>query len=216
MLIQVKTENRRGAHRSRIFGRASAMNPGKPTFSFTPHETAQLMGDIGRTDVAAVQFVADVEACLEAFEYAAKGGMSSGMPKEIGDHLFRTARLAAELRSALYELPDDVAMLLDLHLLSDGARRRITEDFSQIAELSHTVASGTRQRTLRLEDHLVRAIATAFRNRLNRKPEVEVDSAFALTLRHILENAAHRLPAIAESCAAITPARLRGFAQEHL
>jgi hypothetical protein len=227
MLIQVKTKDRRAAHRSRIFGRASAMNPGKPTFSFTPHEAAQLMDDIGRTDVAAVHFVADVEACLEAFEYAAKGGMSSGMPKEIGDHLFRTARLAAELRSALYELPGDVAMLLDLHLLSDGARRRITEDFSQIvepledltggiAELSHTVASGTRQRTLRLEDHLVRAIATAFRNRLNRKPEVEVDSAFALTLRHILENAAHRLPAIAESCAAITPARLRGFAQEHL
>lgn len=113
-------------------------------------------------------------------------------------------------------------MLLDLHLLSDGARRRITEDFSQIvepledlaggiAELSRTVASDARQRTLRLEDHLVRAIAAVFRNRLNRQPDGDVESDFARTLKHILESAAHRLPAIAESLAAITPARLRGL-----
>jgi len=222
MLIQVKTPFHRAAHSSRSIGQVSAMNPGKPAFSFTPHETAQLMEDIGRTDIAAVRFVADVEACLQAFEYAAKGGMSSGMPKEIGDHLSRTAQLAAELRSALYELPDDVALLLDLHLLSEGARRRISEDLSQIvapledlaggiAELRRTVAGNARQRTLRLEDHLVRAIATVFRNRLNRKPDPDVDSDFARMLKHILESAAHRLPAIAESVAAITPARLRGL-----
>jgi hypothetical protein len=196
------------------------MNPGRPVFAFTPHETTLLMGDIGRSDIAAVRFIADIEACLQAFEYAAKGGLSSGIPKDVGEHLATTARLAAELRSALCQMPDDVAMLLDLHLLSDGAHRRIAIDSSQIvepledlsgaiAQLRRTLASEASQKTLRLEDHLVRAIATVFRNRLNRRPDGDLDSDFARTLKHILESAGQRLPAVAESLAAITPARLR-------
>jgi hypothetical protein len=198
------------------------MNKGRPAFAFTPHESALLMKDIGQTDISAVSFVADVEACLQAFEYAANGEMSSGMPKEISDHLATIARATAELRSALYQLPDDVAMLLDLHMLSDGGRRRIAADFSQIvepledmaggiAELRRTAASDVRQKSLRLEDHLVRAIAAAFRNRLNRKADVDSESGFPGALTHILESAGHRLPGVAAAAATITPARLRGL-----
>jgi hypothetical protein len=198
------------------------MNKGRPAFAFTPHEGALIMKDIGHTDISAVSFVADVEACLQAFEYAAHGEMSSGMPKEISDRLATIAHAAAELRSALYQLPEDVAMLLDLHLLADGARRRIAMDFSQIVEpledmaggiveLRRVAAGDAGQRSLRLEDNLVRAIATAFRNRLNRKPDVDAESDFPGLLMHILESAGHRLPGIAAAAAAITPARLRAL-----
>jgi metal-dependent amidase/aminoacylase/carboxypeptidase family protein len=196
------------------------MNSGKPAFTFTPHEAALLMADIGRTDVSAVSFVADAEACLQAFEYVARGEMSLGMPQEIGDHLATIVRTATELRSALNQLPDDVSMLLDLHLLSDGARRRIALDFSQIvepledmvdgiAELRRTTAGDAAHNNLRLENHLVRAIATAFRNRLNRKASADEESGFPNTLAHILESAGHRLPGVAASAAALTPTRLR-------
>jgi hypothetical protein len=198
------------------------MNTGKPAFAFTPHETSLLMKDIGQTDISAISFIADVEACLQAFEYASSGEMSSGMPKGIGDRLATIAHTAAELRSALYQLPEDVAMLLDLHLLADGARRRIAVDFSQIvepledmaggiAELRRTAADDAKQRNLRLEDQLVRALATAFRNRLNRKPDLDAESDFPATLTHILESASHRLPGVAAAAATITPARLRAL-----
>jgi len=198
------------------------MNTGKPAFAFTPHETALLMKAIGQTDISAICFINDVEACLQAFEYAANGEMSCGMPKDINDRLATIAHTASELRSALYQLPEDVAMLLDLHLLSDGARRRIGMDFSQIvepledmaggiAELRRTAAGDGRQKNLRLEDHLVRAIATAFRNRMNRKPDADADSGFPDALTHILEAAGHRLPGVAAAGAAITPARLRAL-----
>jgi len=196
------------------------MNTGRPAFAFTPHEAALLMKEIGQTDISAISFITDVEACLQAFEYATNGEMSSGMPKEISDRLATIAHTAAELRSALYQLPEDVGMLLDLHLLSDGARRRIGMDFSQIVEpledmaggiveLRRTAGDDGRQKNLRLEEHLVRAIATAFRNRMNRKPDADTRSGFPGALTHILEAAGHRLPGVAAAAAAITPARLR-------
>ena len=210
----------RGASFAMPVNAVSIMNPGKPAFVFTPHEAALLMADIGRTDVAAVSFVTDVEACLQAFEYAANGEMSAGMPKEIGDHLATIEHAAAELRSALYELPDDVAMLLDLLLLSEGARGRIAADFSHIVgpledmaaaigEIRRTAAGGTKQKSLRLEDCLVRAVGAAYRNRLNRKPGGDPESGFPPTLSDILEFAGHRLPGVAASAAAVTPTRLR-------
>jgi hypothetical protein len=78
-----------------------------------------------------------------------------------------------------------------------------------IAELRRTAADDSRQRNLRLEDQLVRAIATTFRNRLNRKPDLDAESGFPVTLTHILECAGHRLPGVAAAAATITPARLR-------
>jgi hypothetical protein len=95
-------------------------------------------------------------------------------------------------------------------------------DFSQIVEpledmaggieeLRRTAAGDVRQKSLRLEDHLVRALATVFRNRLNRKPEVDGESGFSGVLMHILESAGHRLPGVAAAAASVTPARLRAL-----
>jgi hypothetical protein len=120
----------------------------------------------------------------------------------------------------LYQLPDDIVMLLDLHLLSDGARRRIALDFSQIVEpleeiaggiheIQRTAAADAAQKNLRLEDRLVRAIAAAFRNRLNRKPSADDATGFPGTLADILEAAGKRLPGAAAAAATITPVRLR-------
>jgi len=196
------------------------MSTGKPVFAFTPHEAALLIADIGRTDVASVAFLADVEACLQAFEFAVRGGLSRGLPAEVAEHLDTITRAGSQLRIAMYRLPDDVAMLLDLHLLSEGARRRIAADFSQlvepledvtgaIAEIRRSAATDPARRSLRLEEQLVRAIAAAYRNRLNRKPGVGDDSGFPKTVHDILEFAGHRLPGVAAAAAAITPARLR-------
>jgi len=116
------------------------MNVGKPVFAFTPHESALLMGDIGRSDIAAVSFIADAEACLHAFAFVMAGGMSAGLPQEIAVHLDAVVRGAAQLRGALYGLPDDIAMLIDLHLLADGAQRRVAADFSQLVEPLEDIA----------------------------------------------------------------------------
>jgi hypothetical protein len=196
------------------------MNVGKPVFAFTPHESALLMGDIGRSDIAAVSFIADAEACLHAFAFVMAGGMSAGLPQEIAVHLDAVVRGAAQLRGALYGLPDDIAMLIDLHLLADGAQRRVAADFSQLVEPLEDIAGaivaiqraakeGASRQNMRLEDHLVRALSAAFRNRLKRKPAADNESGFPAALAHILEFAGRRLPSLAAMSAAITPKRLR-------
>ncbi len=193
---------------------------GNSRFTFTPTESAQLLRDVGRSDIAAIGFIEDVEACLHAFNYALVGGQAKGLPKEITQHLSDIVHAAAQLRSALYGLPNDIAMLIDLHLLFEGARRRITTDLgllveplediaSAITEIQRAAAGDVVEESVRLEDRLVRAIAIAFRNRLNRKPTAEDDSDFPATLAHILEFAGHRLPKLAAVSAAVTPVRLR-------
>jgi|GEM_PF-4885701 hypothetical protein len=201
------------------------MYPGKPAFAFTPHETALLMRSLGRNDIAATAFVADAEACLQAFDFAACGGLSSGLPQTVDEHLVRIVKAAAELRSALYSLPDDLAMLIDLHLLSDGARRRLAADFSQLVEPLEDIAAGVAEirraaagdatrENARLEDRLVQALAGAFRNRLNRKPAADDDSGFLPLLGQLLGFAGQRLASVAAAAAALTPARLRSLLGE--
>lgn len=196
------------------------MAPSSSTFAFTPNERKQLLTVIGRGDVATLGFIGDIEACLQAFDFAAAGGMSHGLPKAIAEHLSAVVHLAAQLRSTLYGLPDDVGMLIDLHLLSEGARRRITSDLSLLVEPLEDIAGAISQiqraaegdslvENVRLEDRLVRAIAIVFRNRLNSKPTSEDSSRFPATLAHILEFAGHRMPRLAAVSAAVTPARLR-------
>ena len=196
------------------------MVTGSSMFAFTPNERKQLLAVTGRSDIATLGFVGDIEACLQAFDYAASGGMSGGLPKAIAEHLSLVVRAAAQLRSTLYSLPNDVAMLIDLHLFSEGARRRITSDLSLLVEPLEDIAGAILQiqraaegdslvENVRLEDRLVRAIAIVFRNRLNRKPTPEDDSGFPATLAHILEFAGHRMPCVAAVRAAVTRARLR-------
>jgi len=196
------------------------MVTGSSTFAFTPNERKQLLTVIGRGDVATLGFIGDSEACLQAFDFAAAGGMTHGLPKQIAEHLAVVVHAAAQLRSTLYSLPEDVGMLIDLHLLSEGARRRITSDLSLLVEPLEDIAGAISQiqraaagdalaESVRLEDRLVRAIASVFRNRLNRKPTAEDSSRFPATLAHILEFAGHRMPKVAAVRAAVTQARLR-------
>ncbi len=193
---------------------------GNSRFAFTPSENVQLLRDIGRSDVAAIGFVEDVEACLHAFNYAASSGQGQGLPKEIACHLTAIVHAAAQLRSALYGLPNDIAMLIDLHLLFEGARRRITSDLGllveplediagAIIEIQRAGAGDVLMESVHLESRLVRAIAVAFRNRLNRKPTPDDNSDFPITLAHLLEFAGHRLPRLAAVRAAVSPAQLR-------
>jgi hypothetical protein len=203
------------------------MNTGKPMFVFTPNERARLLADVGRTDVSADAFVADVETCLQAFDYAARGGVSAGLPTGIASHLSIVVQAATALRGALYALPNDVAMLIDLHVLSEGARRRIASDLSQlveplediagaIVEIKRAAEGDSLQENVRFEGRLVRALASAFRNRLNRKPTADAESGFPATLADILQFAGHRLPSIAALSAAITPMRLRELIGERI
>jgi hypothetical protein len=41
---------------------------GNPMLTFTASESAQLLRDVGRSDIAAIGFVEDVRACMHAFE----------------------------------------------------------------------------------------------------------------------------------------------------
>jgi hypothetical protein len=47
------------------------MGTGSSVFAFTPNERTQLLTVIGRGDIATLGFIGDVEACLQAFDYAA-------------------------------------------------------------------------------------------------------------------------------------------------
>ncbi|MDR3387588.1 MAG: hypothetical protein P4L92_11085 [Rudaea sp.] len=198
------------------------MNTGGPAFAFAPNERAQIVADAGRSDVATIGFIDDVEACLQAFDYASISRVSGGLPEQIAQHLSTIVHTAAQLRGALYRLPGDVAMLIDLHLLSDGARRRVANDLSLLVEplediagavsdIQHAAQGDALTENVRLEDRLVRAIATIFRNRLNRKPTSEDGSGFPSTLRHVLKFAGYRMPRLAAAHAAVTPARLRAL-----
>ena len=175
---------------------------------------------VGRNDIAATAFVADSEDCVQAFDYAATHAFRGGMPAQTAQHMGAIVTAAAELRGALYGLPDDIKLLIDLHLLSDGARRRVAQDLSQLIEPLEDLAGGIveiERAAVRegegsrgaLEDRLVLALAAAYRNRLNRKPGAADDSTFPSTLSAILEFAGQRLASVSACRGAITPSRLR-------
>ena len=192
----------------------------KPAFVFTPTETAGLLADIGRDDAAAYAFFSDVEACLRAFNFVASEGCKKSLTKDVVGNFDGIVRAVAQLRSALYALPDEMTMLIDLQLLADGARRRLMADLVQLVEPLEDVAAAIVQirddvkdelasEQTRLENRLIVAIATIYRNRLNRKATADADSGFPKTLADILEYAGHRLPAVAAARSAVTPLRLR-------
>jgi hypothetical protein len=191
----------------------------RPAFVFTPSEAARLMADIGRNDVSAVAFISDVEACLRAFNFVATEETAQALPTNVAENLAAIVQTTAQLRSALYALPDEIAMLIDLHILSDGARRRIAADLAQlvepledmasaIAEIQQSAKGNAAHEHARLENRLVAALAMAFRNRLNRRPTSDPQSDFPEVLADILDFAARRLPGIAAARSALTTTRL--------
>jgi len=195
------------------------MGARNPAFVFTPSETARLMADIGRNDVAAVAFLGDVEACLGAFNFVATEESPQSLPKDVVENLTTIVQTTARLRSALYALPAEISMLIDLHILSEGARQRIAADLarlveplediaSAIAEIQRSTAGNATHESARLENRLVVALATAYRNRLNRRPTIESASGFPETLIDILDFAGRRLPGIAAARSALTTTRL--------
>lgn len=198
------------------------MNIGNRVFSLTPTEKSRLFEDVGRRDIAAERFVEDVEACLQAFDFAAGQRLIGGLPQAAATNLEAVVDAAARLRSALYELPREIALLIDLHLLSEGARRRLLADLALIVEplediagaivdVRHDAVANAGTGDGNLEQRLVRALAAVYRNRLNRKPTADDDSGFPATLSHILEFAGHQLPRLAAARAALTPVRLRAI-----
>jgi len=222
MLERTAGPTRYASKRDPLFGGQTVVNAGNPLFSLTPSEKLQVFDDIGRHDVAAEHFVADIESCLQAFEFASGDGLVGGLPATTAAHLAAIVDAAATLRSALYGLPGDVAMLIDLHLLSEGARRRLTDDLAlvveplediagAIVEIQHGATEYAGDANATLENRLVRALAVVYRNRLNRKATADQDSGFPTTLAHVLQSAGHRLPRLAAASAAITPARLRAI-----
>jgi len=201
------------------------MSDNRPRFAFSQDERVELMAVIGRSDIAATAFVNDVEACLQAFQFAAGGGAGAGLPGDMARDLDTIVGAAAELRSALYRLPEDLSLLIDLHLLAEGARRRIAADLSQLVEPLEDIAgviTGIRRTSAgddalgkaNLGRNLVRALAATFRNRLNRKPTAQADSGFPQTLSRILGLAASRLPFVAALCASGHPEALLEQAME--
>jgi hypothetical protein len=198
----------------------------KYKFSFTPAERARLMTDISRDDISAVAFIADVEACLQAFDYAASGSPDSVLPQNVDSDLATIVSAAAQLRSLLYRLPEDMALLIDMHLLAEGARRRVSADLSHLIEPLEDIAGAIAEirrsaRTdaaadMRLENRLIRALAMTYRNRLNRKATWHADSGFPVVLGAILAFAGDRLPSIATMRAALTTEHLRELLHESL
>ena len=77
------------------------MVTGSSMFAFTPNERKQLLAVIGRSDIATLGFIGDIEACLQAFDYAVTGGMSGGLPKTIAEHLSLVVHAAAVAQHTL-------------------------------------------------------------------------------------------------------------------
>lgn len=157
-------------------------------FAFTPADLQAVFALSGRDDAAAWRLAEDAEACLAAFLVVARGG-GGRLPPKVAADLEGIARNAAALRSALYELPGDLGLLLDLHVLSVGAQRRIGRDLERVTEpLEDLVAVMAEVRRdadeqlgasgAALDRRLLAALATAYRNRLNLRPAAEPDGHF--------------------------------------
>lgn len=174
---------------------------------------------IGRNDTSAYGFTEDVEACVNAWCLAMRSGGGDGLPKDVGKDLVDTVRVAAELRSLLYRLPQDIKLLIDLQLLSEGSYRRLNTDMGALVDpLEDLVAaiSEVRQRAEReahldatqLQDKLYAAIGSAYRNRLNRKPTADEHGHFMQTLHGVLALVARSLPEAASLAVGLSAQRL--------
>jgi hypothetical protein len=169
-------------------------------FAFTPADTQAVFRLAGRDDAAAWRLAEDLEACLAAFLVVARGG-GGQLPPQVAADLDGIVRSAAALRSALYALPGDLGLLLDLHVLSAGAQRRIGRDLERVTEpLEDLVAVMAEVRRdadaqlgasgAALDRRLLAALATAYRNRLNLRPSAEAGGHFERFLRGVLGLAA--------------------------
>ncbi len=169
-------------------------------FSFDHDELQQIFELAGRSDTAAYGLADDLEASLGGYLVVARGG-GDGLPPAVDADLDSIARQAAQLRSALYALPADVALLLDLHVLGDGAKRRIARDLEAVtAPLEDLVAVIAEVRTQAqatlgasgelLDRRVLAAIASSYRNRLNLRPAPEPDGHFNTFARGVLRLAA--------------------------
>lgn len=176
-------------------------------FAFTPADLQAVFRLSGRDDAAAWRLAEDVEACLAAFLVVARGG-GGRLPPKVAADLEGIARSAAALRSALYELPGDLGLLLDLHVLSVGAQRRIGRDLERVTEpledLVAVVAEVRRDADEQLgasgaalDRRLLAALATAYRNRLNLRPSAEAGGHFERFARGMLGLAAAQAPEFA-------------------
>jgi hypothetical protein len=176
-------------------------------FAFAGSDLAVLFRLAGRDDAATYRLVEDLEACCAAFMVLARGEHGRLPPKVAAD-LDGISRLAAALRSALYELPADVSLLLDLHVLSEGAQRRIGRDLERVtqpledlvavmAEVRRDTDAQLQAGSTQIDQRLLSAIASSYRNRLNLRPSADDGGHFERFLRGVLELAAVQAPEFA-------------------
>jgi hypothetical protein len=187
-------------------------------FAFAGADLAALFGLAGRADGAAYRLAEDLEACLAAYLVVARGG-GGGLPPKVVADFDAIGRTAAALRSALYDLPADVSLLLDLHVLSEGAQRRIGRDLERVTEpledLVAVMAEVRREADEQLgvsgealDRRLLAAVATAYRNRLNLRPSAEPGGHFDRFLRGVLKIAAGQATEFAALERRVGPAQL--------
>jgi hypothetical protein len=189
------------------------------TFHFTNDETRALLDRVRRHDHNAYALMDDIERLVDVFVATRGAGMRSGLPKPVNEDLGQIEYLARELRQALKRLPEDVAAMLDLRLLSQTTGARLATDVMRLdppLEDLATIIADVRQRCsgsqlLTLEsmvEQLVSAIASTYRNRLNFRPGLSSDDPFPGFLHEALRIAASRTPGLADAVHYVTPALL--------
>ena len=179
----------------------------------------------GRRDVPAYCFAGDLDACIAAYLVARRGELHGGLPSSIDTDLAEARELSQRLRAVLKRLPGDVRRLLDLHVLSDGASRRVASDVEGLAapledlalavERVQSEATSRHAGLAQIEDRLVAAILTACRNRLGLEPEAGAGSPLSVVVSAVLRIAAEQEPLLAEVRDRVTPAYLRELLATH-
>ena len=171
----------------------------------TAARISQLMG---KTDTTTEAFLDDCERCLGAYFNAIDGAFEEGLPGPIAAHLDSVAHRAAELRSALYALPDELSALVDLHLLGAVTRRRLGQDLDAIVEPLEDLAAAVHELREQakaeasmgpdaLFERLLRALGAAYRNHFNLQPKLDPRQPFLTLLRATLKSLGGRDPRIA-------------------
>jgi len=167
---------------------------------------SQLMG---RTDTTTEAYLADCERCLGAYFSAIDGGFAEGLPGPIAEHLDTIEHRAAELRSALYVLPDELTALVDLHLLGSVVRRRLGHDLDTLVEpledlvgvlheLRQQAKADAALGPEALFERLLRALGAAYRNHFNLQPKLDPKQPFLAVLRATLVSLSPRDERIAD------------------
>lgn len=160
----------------------------------TAARVTQLMG---RTDTTTEAYMADCERCLGAYFNATSGAFAEGLPGPIAEHLDSVEHRAAELRSALYALPDELTALVDLHLLGAVAKRRLGQDLDALTEPLEDLAAAIHELRAQakaeaslgpdaLFERLLRALGSAYRNHFNLLPKLDPRQPFLAVLRATL------------------------------